>query len=139
MDWLKAFHVISVVVWFSGLFYLPRLFVYHTQCTHEPAANQRFKIMEYKLYYYITTPGALLASLFGAIMLFSHHSLYIHMNWLHVKLVLVGCLWIYHICCGYYLHQFRIDKNIKSERFYRAFNEFPTIILISVIILSYVK
>lgn len=138
LPWIKAFHVIAMVTWFAGLFYLPRLFVYHTQ-TKDNISNERFKIMEKRLYYYIMTPGGILTTLFGIWLLSFSYTAYSHMMWLHIKLALVAFLWLFHIYCGYLLHQFKQDKSTKSERFYRILNEFPTIILIAVVILVYVK
>ena len=138
MLWIKAFHVIAMVTWFAGLFYLPRLFVYHTQVNDE-AGNQRFKVMEKKLFYYITTPGGILTSLFGLWLLTFNYDAYSHMMWLHVKLLLVACLWLFHFYCSFLLHAFKNDKNKHTEKFYRIINEVPTVILITVIILVYVK
>lgn len=138
MLWLIAFHVIFIVCWFSGLFYLPRLFVYHAACKDE-AGNERFKIMEHKLYYYITTPSALLATLCGLSLWLPKYSYYASMNWLHAKLILVVFLWAYHLSCGYYVHQYKHNKNTRSERFFRFYNEFPVLILVPVVILSFVK
>jgi len=138
MLWVKAFHVIAMVTWFSGLFYLPRLFVYHTQAKDE-VSNARFKIMEKRLYYYITTPGGVATTLLGIWLLSFNYTAYSHMMWLHIKLALVALLWLYHIYCGYLLHRFNQDRNQHSEKFYRIFNEFPTLILIAVMILVYVQ
>ncbi|MFN7096665.1 MAG: CopD family protein [Gammaproteobacteria bacterium] len=138
MQWLIAFHVIFVVCWFSGLFYLPRLFVYHADCTDEPG-NQRFKIMEHKLYFYITIPSAVLASLFGLMLWLPHYGMYAHMVWLHVKLILVLLLWVFTVVCGYYVKLFKANKNPYSHKFYRYFNEIPSIILVAVVILSFVQ
>ena len=138
MLWVKAFHVIAMVTWFSGLFYLPRLFVYHTQAKDQ-VSNERFKVMEKRLYYYITTPGGILTTLFGIWLLSFNYMAYSHMMWLHIKLALVALLWLYHIYCGFLLHKFSHDQNQHSEKFYRIFNEFPTLILIAVIILVYVR
>ncbi|MAZ38643.1 MAG: TIGR00701 family protein [Legionellales bacterium] len=138
MHWIEALHVIAMVTWFAGLFYLPRLFVYHTQ-VKDSVGNQRFKVMEKKLFYYITTPGGILTSFFGLWLLSLNYEAYSHMMWLHIKLILVACLWLFHIYCGFLLHAFMHDKNKHSEKFYRIINEIPTVILITVIILVYVK
>ena len=138
MHWIEALHVIAMVTWFAGLFYLPRLFVYHTQ-VKDSVGNQRFKVMEKKLFYYITTPGGILTSFFGLWLLSLNYEAYSHMMWLHIKLILVAYLWLFHIYCGFLLHAFMHDKNKHSEKFYRIINEIPTVILITVIILVYVK
>lgn len=138
MQWIKAFHVIAMVTWFAGLFYLPRLYVYHAM-PNDFTTIARFKVMEHKLYYYITTPGGVLTILFGLLLWLPHYAAYSHAWWLHIKLVLVGLLIIFHIYCGYLLHLFKQNRNSHSEKFYRWLNEFPTIILISVVILTIVK
>ena len=138
MHWIEAFHVISMVCWFAGLFYLPRIFVYHAKTTDKNISEQ-FKIMEYRLYYYITWPSAILTAVFGFWLLSLNYDAYSHMMWLHIKLILVATLAIFHLLCGKYLHDFKRDNNQKSEKFYRLLNEYPTIILIAVIILTFVK
>jgi putative membrane protein len=138
MHLLKAFHVIAMVTWFAGLFYLPRLFVYHATCHDEPG-NQRFKVMEHKLYYYITTPGAILTTALGLFLFFVRFEHYSQASWIYIKFMLVALLWVFHFYCGYWLKQFKRDANPHSERFYRIINEIPTLILISVVILSFVK
>lgn len=137
-SWIKAFHVISMVTWFAGLFYLPRLFVYHAD-SNDVISKERFKIMERRLYYYITTPGALCTILFGLIMLLSRHAFYATMMWLHIKLALVFLLCVFHICCAKYLRDFATDNNRRSATFYRVLNEVPTVFLIAIIILSIVQ
>lgn len=137
-QWLEALHVICMVTWFAGLFYLPRLFVYHAS-TGDEISNQRFKIMEKRLYYYITTPGAILTTGFGFCLLSFHYEAYSHMMWLHIKLILVASLWLYHFCCGYIVYRFKINANPYSEKFYRFFNEYPTLILLAVIFLVYLR
>lgn len=138
MPWIKALHVITMVTWFSGLFYLPRLFVYHADA-HDKISDARFKLMEKRLYYYITTPGAILTTLFGIWLLTFHYEAYSHMMWLHIKLILVALLWCYHLFCGYFVYQFKTNQNEYSAKFYRVFNEVPTLFLISIIILVYVR
>lgn len=138
MAWIKAFHVIFMVTWFSGLFYLPRLFVYHALSTDE-VSNARFKIMERKLYYGITTPGALFTLIFGAWLYSLNFAGYSLMIWLYVKLVLVLLLIIYHVYLGKLLYDFKHDKNQHSHVFYRWINEVPVLFLIAIVILVEVK
>lgn len=138
MLWIKAFHIIFMVTWFSGLFYLPRLFVYHTE-SHDEKSNARFKIMERRLFYMITTPGGILTTIFGIWLFIYNASSYLQVGWIHIKLFLVCILWIFHIFCGYWLHKFKNDNNKHSQLFYRYINEVPTIILISIVILTVVK
>ncbi len=138
MLWVKAFHVIFVVCWFAGIFYLPRLFVYHAMSDDE-ISNQRFKIMERKLYYGIMTPSAVLAIIFGIWLLYFNVSYYMQAGWMHIKLALVLLLIIYHFMCGKYLKDFKRDRNKHSHKFYRWFNEVPVVILVAVIILVIVQ
>jgi len=138
MLWIKAFHIIFMVTWFAGLFYLPRLFVYHAMCDDE-AGNARFKIMEHKLFFAIMTPGAVITILLGLWMLILNWSGYVAAGWIHAKLALVGVLVLYHVYCGRLLIDFRNDRNRHSHVFYRWFNEFPVLILIGTIILVVVR
>lgn len=134
MLWIKAFHVISMVTWFAGLFYLPRLFVYHS-AAEDKISIERFLIMERKLYFYIMTPGALLTLLFGFWLLGSAAS----GLWLNVKLALVILLILFHMYCGKLLIDIKNDPKSHSQKFYRWLNEIPTVILIAVVILVVVK
>jgi putative membrane protein len=138
MLWLKAFHIISMVSWFAGLFYLPRLYVYHAS-SENPSTIDTFKRMEWKLYFYIMTPSALLAILFGWGIIFTNYEYYSHLMWLHVKLTLVLTLVIYHGYLGILLFDFKKGLNTHSHRFYRWLNEYPTLILICIVILTIVK
>jgi len=139
MLWIKSFHIIFMVIWFSGLLYLPRLFVYHSS-SEDKISQDRFKIMERKLYYGIATPGALLTIIFGVWMLMEYAArAYAHMMWLHLKMGLVLLLIIYHIYCARLIYLFKHDRNPYSHVFYRWFNEFPVLILIAVVLLSILK
>ena len=139
MLWVKAFHIIFVVTWFAALFYLPRLFVYHAMC-EDKTGSERFKIMERKLYRGIMTPSAVLTVFFGLWLLsFYTFEQFMTMHWLHVKLVLVVLLLVYHGYCGRLLHQFSNDNNQHSHIFYRWFNELPVLILLAVVILAVVR
>lgn len=138
MLWVKAFHIIFMVTWFSGLFYLPRLFVYHAMSNDE-ISNARFKIMERKLFFGIMTPGALFTIIFGLWLISYNPSGYMHMIWLHIKLSLVLLLVIYHIYLGKLLYNFKHDKNKHSHVFYRWINEVPVLFLAAIVILAIVK
>ena len=138
MLWIKAFHIIWVVTWFSGLFYLPRLFVYHAK-SQDAISNERFKVMERRLYYYITTPGCILTILFGIWLLSFNYTAYSHMMWLHVKLILVALLVIYHIWCGKMVNDFKHDRNKHTHVYFRWMNEIPVVFLVIIIILATVK
>jgi len=139
MLWVKAFHVIFMVTWFAALFYLPRLFVYHAMSSDE-ISNERFKVMERKLYFGIMTPGAILTTIFGLWMLFDYGwALYASMGWLHLKLLIVAILIGYHFYCGKIVKAFKQDINQRGHVFYRWFNELPVLLLVVVIILVVVK
>lgn len=135
--WVKAFHIVFVVTWFAGLFYLPRLFVYHAMMT-EASGQERFKTMERKLFRGIMTPSGVLTVLFGSWLLYLS-PYWLSQGWLHIKLLLVALLIIYHIYCGRLLHRFLEDRNIRSHIWYRWFNELPVIALIGIVILVVVK
>jgi protoporphyrinogen IX oxidase len=136
MLWLKAFHIIFVVTWFAGLFYLPRLFVYHVTATDAPSL-ERFTIMERKLFG-IMTIGATLAIVFGVSMIVARPS-YLSFGWLHVKLTLVAVLIGYHLWCRGLMLALREGRNTRSQRWYRIFNELPALLLIAIVILAVVK
>jgi putative membrane protein len=135
MLWIKSLHIIFMVTWFAGLFYLPRLFVYHAMSDDAPGV-ERFKVMERKLYYGIMTPGAVLTILFGLWLWLGYG---ISGGWLHAKLALVIVLIAYHLYCGKLLADFKYDRNRRGHVYYRWFNEFPVVILIAVVILVVVK
>ena len=134
MLWVKAFHIIFVVSWFAGLFYLPRIFVNHAMAT-EPAEIARLKLMERKLYRFVT-PIAWLALGFGMWLWLGYG---ITGNWLYAKLFLVLLLIAYHYYCGKLVKRFAADLNTHSHVFYRWFNEIPVLILMAVVILVTVK
>ena len=135
MLWVKAFHIIAVVTWFAALFYLPRLFVYHAM-SEDAISQERFKVMERKLYRGIMTPSAVAAVSLG---LWLWLGFGFAGGWLHAKLALVTVLLVYHWYCGRLLVEFREDRNTRSHVFYRWFNEFPVLILVAIVILVVVK
>ncbi len=135
MLWVKSFHIIFVVTWFAGLFYLPRLFVYHAT-TDDTPGRERFKTMERKLYYGIMAPGAVLTIGSGLWLWLGYG---ITGGWLHAKLALIAILIAYHLWCGVLIKEFKQDRNIHSHVWYRWFNEIPTVLLIAVVILAVVK
>ncbi|MFJ1267501.1 protoporphyrinogen oxidase HemJ [Legionella lytica] len=138
MLYFKAFHIIAMVAWFAGLFYLPRLFVYHAD-THDEISNERFKIMERRLYYGITWPAAIITTVLGLWLLSYNPSYYMKAGWMHTKLTLVLILWGYHLLCGYYRKAFVEGKNQQSSRFFRIYNEIPTLLLVGIVLLVVVK
>jgi putative membrane protein len=135
MPWVKTLHVFFVVAWFAGLFYLPRLFVYHAM-TAEREGSERFKVMERKLYRGIMTPSALLAIGFGLWLWLGYG---ITGGWLHAKLTVVVLLVGYHLWCGRLLRDFAADRNRRSHVWYRWFNEVPVVFLFAAVALVVVK
>ena len=136
--WLKAFHVIFVVAWFAGIFYLPRLFVNHAETQSKEVADH-LKGMERRLLYFVT-PFALFTLLLGLAIIYVYgYDWFVAAKWLHIKLSLVIILFVYHGYCFKLVKTFEQDKNTRSGKFYRLFNEIPVLILFAVIILAYVK
>lgn len=138
MLWFKAFHIIALVAWFSGLFYLPRLFVYHAEA-HDEISIERFKIMERRLYRGIIWPAALLTSFFGFCLISYDYSYYMKAGWMHLKLGLVVLLWCYHLFCGHYVRLFAHNDVRKKALFFRVFNEVPTLFLVGIVLLVVLK
>lgn len=137
MLWIKAFHIIAMVCWFAGIFYLPRLFVYHAMA-EEQATRDHLKTMERKLYRFIS-PFAVLTVVFGLILLAQNWAFYIDQHWMQLKLLLVLALIVYHGYCGVLVKRFESDANIRSHVFYRWFNEAPVAVLFGAIILVVVR
>lgn len=135
MLWIKAFHIIFMVAWFAGLFYLPRLFVYHAQADDQTGID-RFKVMERKLFFWIMTPSAILAMVFGVWLWLGYG---FSGGWLNVKLLLVALVIAHHVWCYRALVAFRNDANSHSSVFYRWMNELPVLLLAGIIILAVVK
>jgi putative membrane protein len=139
MLWFKALHLIFMVTWFAGLFYLPRLFVYHAM-TEDQVSIDRFKVMERKLFYGIMTPGAILTLIFGFCTLFCYGlSNYSGQLWLHIKFGLILLLIAYHVYCWFLLQDFKHDRNKHSHVWYRWFNEAPVLVLVAIILLAVLR
>lgn len=139
MLYVKALHIVFMVTWFAGLFYLPRLFVYHAMAEDE-ISRERFKIMERKLFFGIMAPGALLTIIFGLWLLIDYAWVAFHSSgWLISKFILLAILILYHLHCGKLLLDFKHDRNTRSHVFYRWYNEFPVILLIAIVILTVAK
>ncbi len=136
MLWLKAFHVVAMVTWFAGLFYLPRLFVYHADAG-DWISVERFRIMERRLFMLMSI-GAVATVVLGAAMIVGAPA-YLKMGWLHVKLTLVLLLIVYHGLCYKFLRDFAHDRRTHSARWFRAFNEVPSLLLVGIVILAVVK
>lgn len=135
MLWVKALHIVFMVTWFAGLFYLPRLFVYHAQAGDRPSI-ERFKVMERKLYWGIMTPGAVLTIGFGTWLWLGWG---FSGAWLHAKLALVVVLVVYHLWCGRLLRALRDERNTHGHVWFRWFNEAPVLLLLAIVILVVVK
>ena len=135
--WLKALHIIFMVTWFAGLFYLPRLFVYHAM-TEDESTRAQFRIMERKLYYGIMNPGGVLTVLFG-MWLWIGYGIGDQSLWLQLKIGLVIVLVGYHVWCGRLVKRFQKEANVHSHVFYRWFNEFPVLILVGAVLLVVLK
>jgi putative membrane protein len=136
MLWVKSLHIVFMVTWFAGLFYLPRLFVYHAQA-EDRVSIERFKLMERKLFWGIMTPGAVLTIGFG---------LWLWLGWfrdaggwLHAKIFLVFLLILFHVWCGKLLRDFAAERNRRRHAWYRWFNEVPVLALFAIVILVVVK
>jgi protoporphyrinogen IX oxidase len=136
MLWLKALHVVFVVTWFAGLFYLPRLFVYHAATTDQ-VGLARFIVMERRLYFMMSL-GALLAVFFGLAMIVASPA-YLGMGWLRVKVLLVAALIGYHGWCYRLVLALRAGRRAHSQLWFRWFNEVPAILLLAIVILAVVK
>ncbi len=137
LNWLKALHVIFMVTWFAGLFYLPRLFVYHAQQENTASFNL-FEVMERRLFT-IMSIGAILTLLFGFVALLTNPAYYMSSGWMHAKLVLVALLCVYHVWCWRLMQNFKTGINQRSHKWYRYFNEAPTLALFGIVILVLVK
>lgn len=134
----KALHLFFMVAWFAGIFYLPRLFVYHAM-TDNDHSRDLLKVMERRLLYFVT-PFALLTLVFGLLLIYSYGLAWFKSSyWLHLKLLLVALLYIYHAYCFKLLKAFKNDSNRRSDKFYRLFNELPVLLLLAIIFLAVLK
>ena len=136
---IKAFHVISIVAWISAILYLPRLFVYHTTVKRNSEASKMLKIMEYRLQKFIMNPAMLFTIIFGVFLLKTNGIINWTEKWIYFKLLGVFLLLVIHNLLGRYRKDFFLDKNKHSGRFYKILNEVPTILLIVIILLVYLK
>ena len=136
--WIKAIHLIAVICWFAGIFYLPRLFVYHAMA-EDQTSKDRFKIMERKLYRGIMNPSMIITIVLGLWMFMANMEAYKGSGWMHAKLTLVFLLVGYHHMCLTYMKKFAADANTKSDKFFRIFNEVPVFLLVAIVILVIVR
>ena len=137
MLWIKALHIIAVICWFAGIFYLPRLFVYHAMAD-DHITRDHLKIMEQKLYSFMSI-FAVLTLIFGGWLVSYNWEYYLQSHWFIAKAVLVTALYAYHFVCGHFVKQLQDDGNLRSHVFYRWFNEAPVLVLFAVVILVVVK
>jgi putative membrane protein len=138
--YVKAFHVIAMVAWMAGMFYLPRLYVYHTKAAPGSEMSETFKVMENRLLRVIINPAMIATWVFGLILIFGFDVIdFKTAGWLHAKLTLVILLTVFHIMLARWRKDFAADRNTHSEKFYRAVNEIPTLLLIFIVILVVVK
>ncbi len=138
MLWLKALHIVFMVSWFAGLFYLPRLFVYHAMA-EDPASRETLTVMERKLYRFVT-PIMWLTVLFGTALIVGYGMDWFRsQGWLHAKLALVAVLMGYHFYCGRLVRAFAAGRNARSHVFYRWFNEMPVLFLFAIVALAVVR
>ena len=136
--WLKAFHLFFMLAWMAGLFYLPRLFVYHAS-TQEQVVRDAYKVMERRLWWFVT-PFAILTLLFGAALIYQYGSAWFRVStWLHLKLALLIIIYAYHGYLYYLLKQFAQDNNRHSSRFYRILNEAPVLLILAIVLLAVTK
>ena len=136
MLWLKAFHIVFVVAWFAGIFYLPRLFIYHVAAS-DTVGIERFQMMERRLFG-IMTIGAALALAFGLSMIVMTPEL-LMLGWLRLKIALVATLVVYHVWCYRLMSDLRVGRRLHSQTWYRWFNEVPVLLLVAIVILAVVK
>jgi len=138
MAWIEAFHIIAVISWFAGIFYLPRLFVYHAM-SEDQISKDRFVVMERKLFWGIMTPSAIATIVLGIWLVAMAPDFYLRQGWLHAKISLVALVVAYHISCWWFMVRFRQDRNRHSHRFFRIYNELPVLALVAIVILVVVK
>jgi len=138
--WVKAFHIIAVISWMAGLLYLPRLFVYHSECSEIGDKSETFKIMERRLLKAIMTPAMLVSWILGLTLLLAYDTVSIASDaWFHAKLALVILLSIFHMYLGGIVRKLAVDDNAHSTRFYRYLNEVPTVLMVGIVILVIVR
>lgn len=137
--WLRTLHIISFISWMAGLFYLPRLYVYHVDADKGSNLSETFKIMERKLLHIIMIPAMILTWVSGTIMIVANPAMFTTGKWLLVKLAAVFLMQIFHVCLSDWRKDFLQDKNKHSESFYRKINEVPTLLMFVIVIMAIVK
>lgn len=137
--WIKSFHVISMVAWMAGLFYLPRLYVYHCDTNPGSTDSERFKVMERRLMKQITNPAMIATFMFGIILVMTPGVIDWSAGWWHVKLLCLFLLMGFHGAMSKWRREFMEDRNAKSQKFYRIANEVPTVLLVVIVIMVIVR
>ncbi len=137
MLWIKAFHIITIICWFAGIFYLPRLFVYHAMA-EDQKTKDHLKVMERKLYRFVT-PFMVLTVLLGIYLMSANWEYFLNATWFQIKVACVVLLVTYHFYCGKLVQDFADDKNQRNDRFYRVFNELPVLLLFTIVIMVIVR
>jgi protoporphyrinogen IX oxidase len=135
--WIKAFHVVAVVAWMAGMLYLPRLFVYHASAAAGSELSETFKTMEQRLHKFIMTPAMIVTWVLGIVLVLQGQ--FLGATWFHIKIVLVLAMTVMHGLLGHWGHEFDLDRNRHSAKFFRIANEIPTVFLIAIVILAVVK
>jgi protoporphyrinogen IX oxidase len=135
--WILAFHIMAVIAWMAGMFYLPRLFAYHAAAETGSVQSETFKVMERRLLRIIMTPAMIATWLLGIVLVLEGQ--FLGATWFHIKIVLVLAMTILHGLLSHWAHEFELDRNTRSPKFYRIANEIPTLLLIAIVILATVK
>ncbi len=135
--WILAFHIISVIAWMAGMLYLPRLFVYHASAKAGSEQSETFKVMERRLLKAIMTPAMIATWLLGIVLVLQGG--WLGAAWFHIKIGLVLVMTVLHGLFSHWTHEFALDRNMRSPKFYRIANEIPTVLLIAIVILATVK
>ena len=136
--WIKSFHVISVIAWMAGMLYLPRLYVYHAGAKEGSEESETFKVMENRLLRYIMNPAMIATWLFGTMMITANPDLF-SMGWMHVKFTAVILMTVIHMIYARWRRKFAVDDNLHTGKFYKIWNEIPTILLIIIVIMAIAK
>ncbi len=137
--WTKSFHVIALIAWMAGLFYLPRLYVYHSQVARGSEASERFKVMERRLLKQITTPAMIVTWVFGILLILTPGAMDWGATWWHVKFTGVILMTGFHGALSKWRKDFLEDRNVRPQRFYRYANEVPTVLLVVIVIMAIVQ
>lgn len=138
-EWLRALHLIAVMSWMAGLLYLPRLFVYHAETEIGSDKSETFKIMEQRLLKYIMNPAMIVSWIFGGLMIYANPGMLEGQGWLHAKLLMVVLMSVAHGVMAKNMRIFSADQNQKTSKYFRIFNEIPTLLMIAIVILAVVQ